>query len=284
MGEPRLADRPGRAPYPRGSTPRGGCAARSWEARPGLASTDGSVGRMGTPRRIVVRRSVAAAVLVALLAAGCHSGDDPATPSTAPGPYTRVDVDAIVLGPDDAPDGIAYVDGVSGFQDLQAFARDATERAHLVEDGFQVGHLALFFPAGHANGGTPEPLTNRSTIVQGITGLVPRPGRRRAVTRAVRAGPALPPAPRRPRIPADGLGETSFGLRGKTSDGARVQIYVWRIGNLDPRRERERSAGAGRSPGPRRRRGWADLAGGIRLLGSSRVRSAIHVRRLRYRR
>ena len=33
-------------------------------------------------------------------------------------------------------------------------------------------------------------------------------------------------------IPSDGLGETSFGLRGKTSDGARVQIYVWRIGNL----------------------------------------------------
>jgi hypothetical protein len=67
---------------------------------------------------------------------------------------------------EDAPDGTAYVDGVSGFQNHR-FARDATERAHLVDDGFQVGHLALFFPSGHANGGAPEPLTNRSTIVRG---------------------------------------------------------------------------------------------------------------------
>ena len=186
---------------------------------------------MGTPRRIVVRRSVVAA-LVALLAAGCHSGDDPATPSAAPGPYTRADVDAIVLGPDDAPDGTAYVDGVSGFQDLQAFARDATERAHLVEDGFQVGHLALFFPAGHANGGAPEPLTNRSTIVQGITGLFRDPaGAERSLERYEQdlRSRQLPDAR---DIPADGLGDTSFGLRGKTSDGARVQIFVWRIGNL----------------------------------------------------
>ena len=186
---------------------------------------------MGRRRRNVVRRSVAAAALVALIAVGCHSGGEPATP-TPPGPYTRADVDAIVLGPDDAPDGTAYVDGVSGFQDLQAFARDATERAHLVDDGFQVGHLALFFPAGHANGGAPEPLTNRSTIVQGITGLFRDPaGAERSLERYEEdlRSRQLPDAR---DIPADGLGETSFGLRGKTSDGARVQIYVWRIGNL----------------------------------------------------
>ena len=153
------------------------------------------------------------AALMALLAAGCHSGDDPATPSAAPGPYTRADVDAIVLGPDDAPDGTAYVDGGSGFQDLQAFARDATERAHLVEDGFQVGHLALFFPAGHANGGAPEPLTNRSTIVQGITGLFRDPaGAERSLERYEQdlRTRQLPDAR---DVPADGLGETSFGLR-----------------------------------------------------------------------
>jgi hypothetical protein len=186
---------------------------------------------MGTRRRIVVRLSVAAAALVALVAAGCHSGGGPAT-TGAPGPYTRADVDAIVLGPDDAPDGTAYVDGVSGFQDLQAFARDATERAHLVDDGFQVGHLALFFPSGHANGGAPEPLTNRSTIVQGITGLFrDSAGAERSLERYEQAlrSRQLPDAR---DIPADGLGETSFGLRGKTSDGARVQIYVWRIGNM----------------------------------------------------
>ena len=100
------------------------------------------------------------------------------------------------------------------------------------EDGFQVGHLALFFPSGHANGGAPEPLTNRSTIVQGITGLFRDPaGAERSLERYEQdlRSRQLPDAR---DIPADGLGETSFGLRGKTSDGARVQIYVWRIGNL----------------------------------------------------
>jgi hypothetical protein len=33
-------------------------------------------------------------------------------------------------------------------------------------------------------------------------------------------------------VPSAGLGDTSFGLRGKTPDGARVQMFVWRVGNL----------------------------------------------------
>ena len=78
---------------------------------------------MGTPSRIVARRSVAVTALAMLLAAGCHADGGTATDS-ALGPYTRADVDAIVLGPSDAPEGTSYVDGVSGFQDLQAFARD----------------------------------------------------------------------------------------------------------------------------------------------------------------
>ena len=171
---------------------------------------------MGTPRRVVVRRSIAAAGLVALFAAGCHSGGGPATPSAAPGPYTRADVDAIVLGPDDAPDGTAYVDGVSGFQDLQAFARDTTERAHLVEDGFQVGHLALFFPSGHANGGAPEPLTNRSTIVQGITGLFRDPaGAERSLERYEQGScaPASSRTPSTSRRTASGKRPSGCGAR-----------------------------------------------------------------------
>ena len=159
------------------------------------------------------------AALVALFAAGCHSGGGPATPSAAPGPYTRADVDAIVLGPDDAPDGTAYVDGVSGFQDLEAFARDATERAHLVEDGFQVGHLALFFPSGHANGGPPEPLTNRSMIVQGITGLFRDPdGAERSLERYEQesCAPASSRTPATSRRTASGKRPSGCGARHPT--------------------------------------------------------------------
>lgn len=186
---------------------------------------------MGTPSRIVARRSVAVAALALLVAAGCHADGGSATESER-GPFTRADVDAIVLGPSDAPEGTSYVDGISGLQDLQAFARDDVELAHLEEDGFQVGHLALFFPSGHADGGALESLTNHSTIVQGITGLFrDAAGAERALGRYVQDLRArqLPGAR---DVPAAGLGETSFGLRGKTPDGARVQMYVWRTGNL----------------------------------------------------
>ena len=185
---------------------------------------------MGTPSRIVSRCAVAVTAL-ALVAAGCHSGGGSAAVSE-PGPYTRADVDAIVLGPNDAPEGTSYVDGVSGFQDLQAFARDDVELAHLQEDGFQIGHLALFFPNGHANGGALRAADEPEHHRAGDHRAVPRRGRSRAVARALRPGSAFPAAPGRARYPADGLGDTSFGLQGKTPDGARVQMYVWRIGNL----------------------------------------------------
>jgi hypothetical protein len=186
---------------------------------------------MGPPSRIVARRSVAVAALAMLVAAGCHADGGTETMSE-PGPFTRADVDAIVLGPSDAPQGTEYVDGVSGFQDLQGFARDDAELVHLQEDGFLVGHLSLFFPSGHADGAAPEPLTNKSTIVQGITGLFhDSAGAARALERYAQDLRArqLPGAR---DVPAAGLGDTSFGLRGKTPDGARVRMYVWRTGNL----------------------------------------------------
>ena len=186
---------------------------------------------MGTRGRTAGRRSVSLLGLALLTASACvargTAADEP-----SPGAFTRADVDAIVLGPDDAPDGTAYVDAVSGFQDLDAFARDDAERSHLVDDGFEVGHLALFFPAGHTDGGAPEPLSNRSVIVQGITGLFDdAAGAERSLERYVHdlRSRQLPDAS---DVPADGLGDVSFGLRGTTPDGARVQIFVWRIDNL----------------------------------------------------
>jgi hypothetical protein len=186
---------------------------------------------MGGPSRIAEPRSVAVTIVALLFAAACHADGGSAT-KTEPGPYTRADIEAIVLGPSDAPAGTSYVDGVSGFQDLHAFARDDVELTHLQEDGFQIGHLALFFPSGHADGGAPEPLTNHSEIVQGITGLFrDADGAERSLERYMQdlRSRQLPGAR---DIPAAGLGDTSFGLRGKTPDGARVRMYVWRIGNL----------------------------------------------------
>lgn len=177
------------------------------------------------------RPFVAAVALVVLVAAGCQADDGSATKSQ-PGPFRRGDLNAIVLGPSDAPMGTSYVDGVSGYQDLQAFARDDLELARLQADGFQVGHLALFFPSGRADGGPPEPLTNDSKIVQGIAGLFrDADGAERSLERYVQDLRSRQ-IPHARDVPAAGLGDTSFGLRGKTPDGARVQMFVWRIGNL----------------------------------------------------
>lgn len=178
----------------------------------------------------VVRRSLAVLAVSAIVAAGCHSVD---APSLAPrGRFTRADVDAIVLQPSDALKGTVYVNGTSGFQDLRAFARDNVELGHLRDDGFQVGHLALFFPAGHTNGGVPVPLTNDSVIVQGIAGLFhDADGAERSLERYVNdlRSRQMPDAK---DIASGGLGDRAFGLQGSTPDGSRVFMYVWRVDNL----------------------------------------------------
>ena len=151
--------------------------------------------------------------------------DDPAARA-----FTRADVDAIVLGPDDAPDGTTYVEDASGFHELDAFARDDVERGHLVDDGFVIGHVALFLPPDSANGDTP--LTNDSVIVQGIAGLFhDADGAGSSLERYVEDLRSRQ-VPGAIDVPADGLGDQSFGLRGETPDGAEVQIFAWRIENL----------------------------------------------------
>lgn len=179
----------------------------------------------------VVRRSLWTAVVVsALLATGCHSGDAPTV--AAHGRFTPADVDAIVLQSSDALKGTAYVESISGSQNLAAFARDGVELAHLRDDGFEIGHLSLFFPAGHTNGGAPKPLTNDSVIVQGIAGLFhDADGAERSLERYVEdlRSRQLPNAH---QVASEGLGQSSFGLQGTTPDGSRVLIYVWRVDNL----------------------------------------------------
>lgn len=161
---------------------------------------------------------------------GCRSADTP--PVTARGRFTRADVGAIVLQPADAPAGTIYVDSASGFQALAAFARDDVELGLLRDDGFQVGHLSLFFPAGRANGGAPKPLTNDSVIVQGIAGLFhDANGAERSLERYIDdlRSRQVPDAH---DVAAGGLGDRAFGLRGTTPDGSRVLMYVWRVDNL----------------------------------------------------
>jgi hypothetical protein len=179
-------------------------------------------------RRAGARGGVAALALVgALASAACGGTWDAAVPS---GGIERTDLETIVLSADDAPAGTAYVDTVSGFQDLRTFARDAEELGHLRRDGFVVGHLALFFPRSHTEGS--EALTTRSVIVQGITGLFrTAAGARSALERFVgdlrdRQIPAAT------EVVTGSLGDQAFGMVGDTPDGSHVLIYAWRVDNL----------------------------------------------------
>jgi hypothetical protein len=179
-------------------------------------------------RRVRARRGIVAILAFVALAGSACGGDwDAAAP---PGRIARTDLEAIVLSADDAPDGTAYVGSVSGFQDLDTFARDAGELAHLREDGFVVGHLALFFPRSHTEGS--EPLTTRSVIVQGITGLFrTAAGARSALERFV-ADLRDRQIPAATEVITGPLGDQAFGLAGETPDGSHVLIFAWRVDNL----------------------------------------------------
>ncbi len=176
------------------------------------------------------RRPLPLVVIVAFLlgAVACSSSGPPPH-----GRFTRARLDAIVLGPSDAPSGTTYVDSASGFDEVQAFARDARELRFLQRDGFEVGHVALFFPSDHVNtsGGT-SPLTNDSVIVQGIAGLFhDADGAERSLERYLGdlRNRQIPGAK---DIPSDGLGDRAFGLQGTTPDGAHLLVYLWRVDNL----------------------------------------------------
>lgn len=187
---------------------------------------DGSVGSM--PRaRGTIRSS---AIVCSLLLASCtvHLGSDGI--SSVPGSFHREDLDAIVLTPDDAPPGTGYAAALSGFQDVDAFAKDAQERSDLVDDGFVVGHVSLFGPAGWSGPGSGE-LPLDAPFAQGITGLFTTADG--AASAYGRFGQDLRTRQfdRSEELPAPDLGQESFALEG-TSGGSHLVIVVWRDDNL----------------------------------------------------
>jgi hypothetical protein len=155
--------------------------------------------------------------------AGCSS------PPSATARYEPADLAGIELAPADAPSGLAYVPEFSGDQDLDAFARDAGEKAALTADGFELGNGALFVPSDRAAGGH---LTPADPIVQGTVAVFARDDgassslarflsdlRERQLT-GTRDGDAGP------------LGDEAYRMDAKNGDGARVTVLAWRRANL----------------------------------------------------
>jgi hypothetical protein len=189
---------------------------------------------MRVPRGLVGVAAISIALCTSCTGSGESATDEASEPASGSGAgarFTRDDLDAIVLMPADAPDGTEYAGAVSGFQDLDAFAADADEAAALREDGFVVGHLALFAPLGHAEPGQGDPLPLDAPFAQGITGLFDSGDgasdalhRFTARVRTQQMQGTTTPQPL-------AFGDESFAIEGNV-DGSHVVLFAWRDGNL----------------------------------------------------
>ena len=132
------------------------------------------------------------------------------------------------------------MEDASGFHELDAFARDDVERGHLVDDGFEIGHVALFLPPDSVDG--DPPLTNDSVIVQGIAGLFhDADGAGSSLERYVE-DLRTRQVPGAIDVPADGLGD--HVVRAAWRDARRSGRPDLRVADREPapRDQRERPA------------------------------------------
>jgi hypothetical protein len=169
----------------------------------------------------VCQRILAVAIVV-VTASACASGGDA---------LEREDLPVIILQADEAPEGTRKVADVGGEQDLDVFARDATERAALVEDGFLAGYVVYFAPeASFAPGGSAD---DDAVAFQAIAGLFrDADGASSSLhrylddlrTRQIESVVTLE---------AVDVGEESFGLRGRApADGSPLLVYLFRVRNV----------------------------------------------------
>ena len=162
------------------------------------------------------------AAVVAVVAAACSAG--------AHG-FTREEVPDIVLQADEAPEGTRIVAGVGGEQDLDAFARDATERAALVDDGFVSGYVSYFAPEAYFD---PEQFVADDAIsFQVIAGLFEEPAGASSSLDRFMGDLRDRQLEGAETIAAPDLGDESHGLSGRSSsDGTEVVVFLWRRDNL----------------------------------------------------
>ena len=189
----------------------------------------------------------AAALAIAALLAGCTAGDadevaggrplpSPASsfvvpsPILSPRPFTREDLSRIVPGRSEAPAGTEFAPQYSVDQTIDEFASDDEELTALRVDGFVLGHISLFVPEGLLDHDAP-PVEPGQVFVQGIAGLFETDVGAEASLRRYISNLRAFQLVREARIPAEGLGDSSEGLRGR-ADGELVTIYAWRSANL----------------------------------------------------
>jgi hypothetical protein len=164
----------------------------------------------------------AAVVAVAALFVAC---DRSAAPT-----FAADDLPRILPHPDEAPDGTKAQLTLGGARDLDAFARDATERQALVGDGFVSAYVVYFPPESYFR---QEPHAETDVAFQAIAGLFDdAEGASSSLARYVedlRTRQMVDATD----VSGQGLGDQAFGLTGAAaSDGSFLRVYAWRTSNL----------------------------------------------------
>jgi hypothetical protein len=155
----------------------------------------------------------------------------PPPPLHDPHPIVVADLPRIVLGRPDAPPGTEFAPALSLDQNIDVFATDETEREHLIQEGFVIGHRSLFVPRGQLAPDAP-PAQIGSVFVQGIAGLFESGAGAGPAVRRYERGLWMEQLMHSERIPARGLGVLAFGLRGITTDGGKITVFAWQRANL----------------------------------------------------
>jgi len=162
------------------------------------------------------------AAVLAVAAVACSSGDRT---------FTREELPEIVLRADEAPEGTRKVEAVGGEQDLDAFARDAAERAALVRDGFVTGYVSYFAPEAYFD--PDEHVDEEAISFQVIAGLFEEPVGASSSLRRFMADLRDRQLEGAGEVAVPDLGEESYGLSGRSpADGSALIVFLWREANL----------------------------------------------------
>jgi hypothetical protein len=158
---------------------------------------------------------------VAMLVACDRSGD---------ARFAADDLPRILLHADEAPDGTRAEPTAGGASDLDAFARDASERDALVADGFVSGYVVYFPPESYFR---REPHADSDVAFQAIAGLFDdADGATSSLHRYVEDLRSRQMTGTTD-VSGAGLGDEAFGLTGAAaSDGSFLRIYAWRVSNV----------------------------------------------------
>jgi hypothetical protein len=166
-------------------------------------------------------------MVTALIATACGDGSS----SNAASPeaeITRIDIDEIVLGADEAPEGTDYLSERSGILALdELWPSDCCpgQQALFEEAGFETAYAGVFEKAGHSDDPIDtrpgwEEVSSVAVLFETSTGA----------SSALGSWLAYYESPVLDRLPADGLGEESIGLTGSPNAPAEVfYLYLWRI-------------------------------------------------------